>query len=122
VNDQIIFIEAMSEVAPGTLVLLADNSGDALEMMKECRVTPDCIFLELYMPGADGIDFLRKIKSISILRDIPIIVHADNYQPQMVRPLKEIGVVGIYSRPYQYDGVCNALHVYFNENNYASLN
>lgn len=115
IDDQIVFVEAMSDVAPGTLVLLAESSHDAFDLLKKSAVVPHCIFLELHMSGAEGFSFLRNVKAIRRLQHIPIIVRVDQTSFYMVPQLKEIGVWGIYVQPFRYEGVCNALHVFFNK-------
>jgi response regulator RpfG family c-di-GMP phosphodiesterase len=120
--DQLIFIEAMATVAPGTLVLLAESCDDALELMKRTGIVPDCIFVEFKMPCAVEINFLLRIKRIPLLRRIPVVVHSDTDQRCIVKPLKEIGVSGIYSKPYEVDGIRNALYVYFNRYVFVSSN
>ncbi|MDH5570565.1 MAG: response regulator [Gammaproteobacteria bacterium] len=52
-------------------VRLADNGEDAIESVKQCR--PDLILLDVMMPGMDGIEVCRQLKSDAGTRDIPII-------------------------------------------------
>ncbi len=120
-TDQIIFLAAMTVVSPRTLMLLAGNSKDAFKIVKKSPVIPECIFLDLRMPGAQGIDCLMKIKRAPTLQKVPIIAHVERAQ-YMTRSLKELGVSAIYSQPYKFDGVCNALYIFLNRYRYITFN
>ena len=43
---------------------------DAIIAMKECK--PDWVFLDISLPGIDGIEVLRRIRSDDDLRQIPV--------------------------------------------------
>jgi DNA-binding response OmpR family regulator len=35
---------------------------------------PDCIVLDLFMPGMDGFAFLKRLRSIDRTRDLPVVI------------------------------------------------
>ena len=49
------------------------NDGEA-GMKKVIHEKPDCITLDLVMPNETGVKFLKKIKSDSNLKNIPLII------------------------------------------------
>ena len=51
----------------------AASSYAAVEKMVERR--PDVIFLDLFIPGADGFEFFKKIKTHPATSSIPIVIH-----------------------------------------------
>ena len=55
----------------GYSVLTANSSETGLNAAKENY--PDLILLDIMMPGINGVDAVKMIKSIPIVRDIPII-------------------------------------------------
>ena len=111
--DQAVFAKALSDVSPETICFTAANGMDALYMMNEEHVEPDYIFTELYMPGMDAVEFLKRVKSTDHLKLIPVIVHCASPQPHKIIELKEHGAMAIYFRQYEYFGVCNMLNLYF---------
>lgn len=115
-KDQVVFIEALSTVAPGAQFLMANNSVEALEIMVEDNIVPDCIIVELTMRGISGTDFLREARKLPSLRHVPVIVHAPEPIPHRVSQLKRMGAFAIYFKPYNYWGVCNILNLYMQEN------
>jgi CheY-like chemotaxis protein len=112
--DQAIFTKALHDVAPNTVCFMASNAAEALHIMNLEGLIPDYIFVELYMPGMDGITFLKTIKQIERLKDIPVIVHSTSPQPHKIIEIKESGAMAIYFRQYEYVGICNMLNLYFN--------
>jgi CheY-like chemotaxis protein len=111
--DQAIFVQALNNVAPDTICFTTTNCYDAIHLMTEENVTPSYIFVELNMPGMNGLDFLKTIKKIETLKEIPIVVHSTTPQPHKIIELKESGALAIYLRKYEYTGVCNMLTLYF---------
>ncbi|MEF2144527.1 MAG: response regulator [Desulfovibrionaceae bacterium] len=65
IDDEAEFLSALSERMRlrGMDVTTASNAADALEAIK--NDTFDAIFLDLQMPGTDGIESLRKIRDIN---------------------------------------------------------
>jgi CheY-like chemotaxis protein len=95
--------------------MLAMDSREAFDILLDDGVTPHCVFVELKMPGIDGLDFLQKVKSNVVLRDVPVIVHSPVPVDDQVGELLDKGAHAVYSKPYNYFGVCNVLTLYFKD-------
>src|SRR5688572_4113237 len=97
INDdlahQALFTRALKDVCPETLCITTANGRDALHFMIKEKVIPSYIFVELNMPEMDGIEFLRTIKGIHSLKEVPVIVHSTSPQPNKVIELKESGAL-----------------------------
>jgi signal transduction histidine kinase/CheY-like chemotaxis protein len=64
--------EALSKL--GYRVLEARNGREAIRMMKERAV--DGIFLDIIMPGMDGLEVLKEIRADDGSKNIPVIIHS----------------------------------------------
>jgi DNA-binding response OmpR family regulator len=53
-------------------VVTAESGATALEMMRESR--PDLIISDVVMPGIDGIELCRRLKSDAATSDIPVLL------------------------------------------------
>ncbi len=53
-------------------MLFASNGSEALERAKE--IIPDLILLDVMMPGMDGFEVCRRLRTNSILAEVPIIL------------------------------------------------
>jgi CheY-like chemotaxis protein len=54
--------------------MTACRGEDALALLRGCAKLPSLIFLDLKMPGMNGIDTLRHIRSDGRLKHIPVII------------------------------------------------
>lgn len=120
--DQSTFIEALADVSPETLCMIASDDAEALDIMKADNLAPDVIIIDLEMPGIDAMRFLNGVKNIESLRDVPVIVHCQHPNAYAVMKLKEMGAFAIYYRPYEYWGICNILNLYLNDDVKALMN
>jgi CheY-like chemotaxis protein len=114
-GDRAIFVTALFDTSPETVCFVADCDQEALDIMREERIVPDYIFVELKMPGIDGYQFLTRIKKVRRLRKTPVIVHCNTSDTFLIAALRERGAFAIYSLPYNYRGMCNILSLYLNE-------
>ena len=61
----------------GFRVVEAVNGAEAVEVA--CREQPSLVFMDIKMPGGDGINAARSMRETAELRDVPIVaVSADN--------------------------------------------
>jgi CheY-like chemotaxis protein len=69
-------------------VVLADNGWKGLELYR--REHPDVIVLDLIMPGMDGIEVLKQIRSVDLTQ--PVIVVTGSSNPETERKVRALGV------------------------------
>ena len=81
----------------GFQVLLAGDGAEGHRALTIHR--PDCILLDLAMPGINGWDFLQRLKETGFLGTIPIIVLSAHLhvEPQA---LLQLGVAAILPKPF----------------------
>ncbi len=80
--DVELIIDAFKEARLANQMQVAKNGKEALEFLfgegsyadREKYPLPDIILLDLKMPGIDGHEVLRKIKSADILKRLPVII------------------------------------------------
>jgi len=122
--DHVVFVRALADIAPNSYFILAESAVSALDFLEgEANgVAPDYVFMELDMIGIDGIDFLRLSKRISLLRNVPIIIHSPRAVPEKVKILREMGAFAIYFKPYNYASIRNVFDVCLQDNCRMCLN
>ena len=62
----------LSRYIPGCTVITAGSGEEGIE--KAIKEIPDTILLDIMMPGMDGFDVCRQLKSIEATRSIPVIM------------------------------------------------
>jgi len=83
--------------AKGYEVFSSSSGKDALEDFKE--QVPDLILLDIVMPGMDGYQVCKSLKSISYLKDIPVIfITASHDTSELVKGF-DVGAVDFISKP-----------------------
>lgn len=82
-------------------VYLASSGEEGLKTAKEKK--PDLIFLDVMMPGIDGLEVLKRLKSDSELKNIPVIMlTAVETEEARVETLK-LKVEGYLNKPLEME-------------------
>lgn len=82
----------------GYRVLMAHSGEDGLELAR--RSAPSLVLLDLMLPGIDGLQVCRQLKSDAALKAIPVvIVTARGDEPDVVSGL-ELGADDYISKPF----------------------
>lgn len=85
-------------------VSVAKNGEAALKTV--ARSCPDLILLDVMMPGLDGFETCRHLKSDEKTRDIPVIfITAKNTPEDMVKGFT-LGGVDYVAKPFRQEEVC----------------
>jgi len=81
--------------AAGHEVMEASNGNVALELI--VRDAPDCVLLDLLMPGMDGFEVLSTLNERRI--DIPVIVLTADIQETARKKCIQMGAVDFLNKP-----------------------
>jgi signal transduction histidine kinase len=100
----------MLEMA-GYEVLVATNGPDALRKVQTLP-TPDLILLDVLMPGMDGFEVCRQLKSNLVSKTIPVIfISAVGETEQKVQAF-QAGAVDYITKPFQSEEVVVRVHTH----------
>jgi two-component system, NtrC family, sensor kinase len=74
VDDSETYLRELSGAlyADGYELVLARSGEEALDLLAVQQV--DCLLLDLMMPGIGGLETCRRVKSVSVTRDIPVVM------------------------------------------------
>ena len=108
-DDQAFFQESLHRVAPRAICYIANNANEARDFFQEVDVALDYIFLDINMPGTDGITFLREIKADLGLSSIPVIVYSTSGRESYIRQCRDLGAFAYVKKPNTFQGICNVL-------------
>lgn len=75
--------------ANGFTVIRAEGGRDGIAMA--LRENPDLVLLDVIMPGMNGMDVLKAMKSDARLRDIPVVLFSNIAQEKEVAEAKALG-------------------------------
>ncbi len=79
-------------------VLLVDNGAEGLKLATS--ETPDLILLDVVMPGMDGPEVIKVLKSEESTKDIPVIFMTAKTEEDEVLELISLGAVAVIAKPF----------------------
>lgn len=88
---------ALEEVG-GMTVETAASGQEALE--KARLFSPDVVLLDVMMPGMDGVETFRALRSQEATACVPIIFMTAKVQPQEVASYKTLGALAVIAKPF----------------------
>lgn len=98
---------------------IANNGIEGMSLLQNGRWLPDLILMDLKMPGQNGIDFLKELKSDTKLKNIRTIAFTTSNDPQDINMCYENGITSFIHKPmapHQYKETVKLLITYWNLN------
>jgi CheY-like chemotaxis protein len=115
-DDYEIFTMALTETDPSIDCIYYDSAKDALHKLANLQSSlPDFIFLDLNMPGMDGIQFLEEFKRTHMAH-LPIIIYSTTILPPHRQKIEELGVYKSIVKPYSHGELIKILKTILVEN------
>ena len=75
----------------GFNVLTADTGEEAVRLIKERK--PTLIWLDILLPGMDGLEVLQKIREDPAMRDLPVVMVSVSYSRSKLQQALALNVV-----------------------------
>jgi CheY-like chemotaxis protein len=90
----------------GFSVLTAGTGEEAMEVLKNHK--PDLVWLDILLPGMNGLEVLRKIKSTSELKDLKVVVVSVSAGPEKIQEAFSLGAIDyLVKSEYTIDQLIN---------------
>jgi CheY-like chemotaxis protein len=93
VDDDRTYLEMVTlklELEGHTLVFATDGAA-ALEIAR--RRQPDIIFLDVVLPGVDGLEVLARLRVDPTTRDIPVVVVSGRCERRLIDDCRRLGAI-----------------------------
>ena len=87
----------------GHRVVRAERGDTALELVRKER--PDLVFLDVLMPGLDGLEVCRAIRADATLARTPVILLSAMGEDRLVAAAKTAGADGYLTKPMRLDAM-----------------
>lgn len=104
VDDDELIRELLSEIlqAHGYLdVTMADSGEDALRKIAAARVPFDTFMLDIQMPGMDGIELCRQVRSFDSYRKTPVVMITAMNDKEYVDKAFRAGATDYVTKPFE---------------------
>jgi len=86
------------ETVGGLSVQVCSSGRDAVSVAT--GFAPDCILLDVMMPGMDGPATLASLRADAATASIPVIFMTAKVHPAEVEELKSLGAIGVITKPF----------------------
>ncbi len=96
----------------GYEVTLARDGKDGLQKMAQSR--PDLVLLDVMLPGMNGFEVCRTIKSSPSFRAIPILIISAGIDPAIQEQSLNVGAEELLSKPIRGHDLLSKIRKYFN--------
>jgi DNA-binding response OmpR family regulator len=89
--------------AEGHKVRVARTAREGLRLMRD---PPDVVLLDLMLPGMDGYDLIREMRTQPDLKQIPVVVVSASVPPGRHRIP---GADAVVHKPFEFDGLLRTM-------------
>lgn len=86
-------------------VVVAGGGKEGLQALEQNP--PDVVFLDIIMPGMDGIEVLRRIRAV--YPDLPVIILSGWASPGQLESARRLGVTDVLQKPVALKTLSRAL-------------
>jgi DNA-binding NtrC family response regulator len=112
-EDRDFFCQAVNLIDPTIKCSEAIDGADGLKFLSSGLPLPSCIFLDINMPRISGIQFLKIVKEIDGLKQIPIAIYSTSKHPQDKDESTQLGAIHFITKPTSLgelrDSICYML-------------
>lgn len=91
----------------GHTVVTADSGASAIEAAR--RDPPDCILLDIIMPGLDGFETCDALKGDPALAHIPVFLVSATTDLRVVDQAEAVGAAGVLPKPVPLEELQHAV-------------
>ncbi len=89
-------------------VSMAGSAEEAMSMLRDGE-QPDVIFMDHLMPGMNGVEATKAIKSNPATSGIPVVMCTSKKSPEFEEAAKKFGIYNILTKPPHSDSLLNLL-------------
>jgi CheY-like chemotaxis protein len=102
-DDVELFMEALAETSPSDVCYHAIDGQEALDKLNNHEIDPpDIIFLDINMPGMNGWQCLRLLKSSDTYKDIPVVMYSTSSTKRDKDIALNLGAQSFLTKPADY--------------------
>ena len=111
-DDRELFSEALASVDPEIVCDQANDGAEALRRLtSQDGDKPDIVFLDINMPVMNGWQFLTRLKSEELYKNIPVIVYTTSSNLKDRQIADDLGALCFITKPHAYGRLKNLLGI-----------
>jgi CheY-like chemotaxis protein len=98
-DDIDLFEEALKRVDTSIEFYRAEDGSEVISLLKQDKIQPDIIFLDINMPDMNGWDCLAELKKDQKLKDIPVVMYSTSSAAIDGKKAISNGALGYLEKP-----------------------
>jgi CheY-like chemotaxis protein len=98
-DDRLLLSEAFAATGNDIKLAFAENGLEVLESLKENKVSPKVILLDLNMPRKNGMQVLQELKGNPDYRSIPVIIFSTSEVQEQIKECYQLGASTFIVKP-----------------------
>ena len=101
-DDCFLFREALNEISANTILTIASDGAELMDLLTSDAVLPAAVFLDLNMPRKNGFECLREIKQNEKLKALPVIIYSTSFDKDVIKLLYNQGALCYIRKPADF--------------------
>lgn len=102
-DDADLFGIALKELDHSSIFHYLSDSTIALNLLRHKKIPlPTLIFLDINMPGLNGLDLLKELKAVDFLKPVPVVMYSTAYLQRELDVATALGAIGFWIKPSRY--------------------
>jgi len=98
-NDSFLLEREIARASLEDHVTIIPDGRQALAYLEETETPPLAIFLDLYLPGMNGVHVLDRLRRNPKYKNVPVIVMTGSADPNDLKECLRLGVTSYLSKP-----------------------
>jgi CheY-like chemotaxis protein len=94
-------------------VIEAEDAEQAFDLIRERR--PDLVLMDLQLPGLNGLEATRMLKSSPDTRDIPVVILSAGSLREDDPQMRKAGCAGLILKPFNADDFLNTVSSFLHD-------
>ena len=104
-DDRTILRDAFLDNGYADHFVLFQSGVQLMEQLQEGTETPSLIIIDLHMPGKDGRELIRELKTNPTFKAIPVVIFSTGMIVEIRNQLLQMGANSVVSKPNTYDEI-----------------
>jgi len=106
-DDLLLFSDALARIHPAIKLENVRNGIELLSLLSHLK--PDLLFLDLEMPGKNGLECLVEIRENPQYTHLPVVVFSSTSRPANIDTAYEMGADLFFVKPANYNELVNSI-------------
>lgn len=109
-DDRLFFKSAFHEICDEHILTIFENNTELLSKLSDTTSPPpDLLFMDLNMPGVNGIECLKELRELPHLKHIPVVIYSTISTDLFVEEVYALEATRFITKPYDYYELVNII-------------